>query len=181
MNQPSGPDKPDHVRPEDETVDSKTAEPPFCIWVDADAVPSAIKDILLRTSKRLEVKLTFVANQSVRIPDSKLVSLITVRDGADIADDMIVELMNPGDVVITQDIPLAARVIEKDGIAIGVRGQLYDDNSIQSRLGTRNLMEQLRAAGMETSGPKPFNSKDVQKFANSLDRTLTRCLKKRRA
>ena len=167
--EPDGPD-------DDQAVEPK---PALCIWVDADAVPNAIKDILLRTSKRLEVKLTFVANQSVRIPDSKLVNLITVADGADIADNMIVDLMNPGDVVITQDIPLAARVIEKDGIAIGVRGQLYDDNSIQSRLGTRNLMEQLRAAGMETSGPKPFNSKDVQKFANSLDRTLTRALRKR--
>ena len=122
--EPDGPD-------DDQAVEPK---PALCIWVDADAVPNAIKDILLRTSKRLEVKLTFVANQSVRIPDSKLVNLITVADGADIADNMIVDLMNPGDVVITQDIPLAARVIEKDGIAIGVRGQLYDDNSIQSRL-----------------------------------------------
>ena len=106
--------------------------------------------------------------------------MITVPNGADIADNAIVKLMNPGDIVITQDIPLAARVIEKDGIAIGVRGQVYDDGSIQSRLGTRNLMEQFRAAGIETPGPKPFNSKDLQKFANSLDRTLTRALKKRK-
>lgn len=153
---------------------------PLCIWVDADAVPKAIKDILLRTSKRLQVMLTFVANQSVGIPDSELVNMITVPNGADIADNAIVKLMNPGDIVITQDIPLAARVIEKDGIAIGVRGQVYDDGSIQSRLGTRNLMEQFRAAGIETPGPKPFNSKDLQKFANSLDRTLTRALKKRK-
>ena len=111
MNQDSRKNK------EPDSPDDQAAEPnpePLCIWVDADAVPNAIKDILLRTSKRLEVKLTFVANQSVRIPDSKLVNLITVADGADIADNMIVDLMNPGDVVITQDIPLAARVIEKD-------------------------------------------------------------------
>lgn len=156
-----------------------TSETPLTIWVDADACPNGIKDILLRTSKRLSLPLVFIANQSVRIPDSKLVSLITVRDGADVADDLIVEKMLAGDIVITQDIPLAARVIEKDGIAIGVRGQLYDDNSIQSRLGTRNLMEQLRAAGMETSGPKPLNQKDIQAFANALDRTITKALKRR--
>ena len=149
------------------------------IWVDADACPNGIKDILLRTSKRLSLPLVFVANQSVRIPQSSLVSLITVRDGADVADDLIAEKVQPNDVVITQDIPLAARVIEKDASAIGVRGQLYDDNSIQSRLGTRNLMEQFRAAGMETSGPKPLNQKDVQTFANALDRTLTKALRRR--
>ena len=165
-----------------EPSNAEAEQPPeikLCVWVDADACPNGIKDILLRTSKRLSVPMVFVANQSVRLPSSNLLSLITVRDGADIADDLIVEKMNPGDIVITQDIPLAARVIEKNGVAIGVRGQLYDDNSIQSRLSTRNLMEQFRAAGMETSGPKPFNQKDVQSFANALDRTLTKALKDR--
>ena len=87
--------------------------------------------------------------------------------------------MQAGDVVVTGDIPLAARVVEKDGIAIGTRGELYDDASIHSRLASRNLMEQLRAAGMETSGPKPFNQKDVQSFSNQLDRLLTKLLKKK--
>ncbi len=149
------------------------------IWVDADACPNPIKDILIRTSQRLAIPLTFVANQSVRIPNSELVSLITVRDGADIADNLIAEKMQAGDLVVTQDIPLAARVVEKGGVAIGVRGQLYEDGSIQSRLGTRNLMEQLRSAGVETSGPKPLKPKDVQTFANTLDRTLTKALKKK--
>jgi len=156
----------------------ESGKPEFAIWVDADAVPNGIKDILLRTAKRVSVNITFVANQSVRIPNSPLVHLITVSDGADVADNKVVELMNPGDIVITQDIPLAARVIAKDGIAIGVRGQVYDDNTIASRLGTRNLMEQLRAAGMETSGPRPFNPKDVQTFANALDRIITKRIKK---
>lgn len=158
-----------------ETTEQK---PTLRIWVDADAVPNGIKDILIRTSKRLSLPLIFVANQSVRIPKTELISLVTVQDGADIADDYIADQMSAKDVVITQDIPLAARVIENGGVAIGVRGQLYDDSNIQSRLGTRNLMEQLRSAGMETSGPKPLNQKDVQTFANALDRTLTRALRK---
>ena len=148
----------------------------FCItiWIDADACPSDIKDVIYRASKRLNIKVVLVANQSVRTPDSKLVSAITVRDGADVADNMIVEKMSADDIVVTGDIPLAARVVEKGGIAIGTRGELFDEGSIQSRLATRNLMEQFRAAGMETSGPKPLNQKDIQTFANQLDRLLTK-------
>lgn len=148
----------------------------FCItiWIDADACPTDIKDVVYRASKRLNIKVVLIANQSVRTPDSKLVSAITVRDGADIADNMIVEKMSADDIVITGDIPLAARVVEKGGIAIGTRGELFDEGSIQSRLATRNLMEQFRAAGMETSGPKPMNQKDIQAFANQLDRLLTK-------
>ena len=148
----------------------------FCctIWIDADACPTDIKEVIYRSSKRLNIKVVLVANQSVRTPDSKLISAITVRDGADIADNMIVEKMVSGDIVITGDIPLAARVVEKNGVAIGTRGELFDESSIQSRLATRNLMEQFRAAGMETSGPKPLSQKDVQAFANQLDRLLTK-------
>ena len=144
------------------------------IWIDADACPSDIKEVIYRASKRLSIKVVLVANQSVRTPDSKLVSAITVRDGADIADNMIVEKMDAGDLVVTGDIPLAARVVEKGGVAIGTRGELFDEGSIQSRLATRNLMEQFRAAGMETSGPKPMSQKDIQTFANQLDRLLTK-------
>lgn len=147
------------------------------ILVDADACPAAIKDILYRTTQRLKVMLILVANQTMRVPESDLIQVVTVTHGADVADNRIIEMMNAGDVVITGDIPLAARVVEKSGIAIGTRGELFDDSSVHGRLATRNLMEQFRSAGVETSGPKPLSQKDVQAFANLLDRTLTRFLK----
>jgi len=148
------------------------------IWIDADACPVDIKNVIYRASKRLSIPVVLVANQSVRTPNSKLVTSITVRDGADIADNTIVEKMSAGDIVVTGDIPLAARVVEKDGVAIGTRGELFDEGTIQSRLATRNLMEQFRAAGMETSGPKPLGQKDIQTFANQLDRLLTKLTRK---
>ncbi len=110
----------------------------------------------------------------MQIPVSKLIRLITVPDGADIADQKIVEFMQPGDLVITGDIPLAVRVVQKLGIAIGTRGELFDDSRVHGRLATRNLMEHFRSAGIETSGPRPLSQKDIQAFANQLDRTLTR-------
>lgn len=149
------------------------------IWVDADACPAAIKEILYRTSRRLQVPLTLVANQTMRVPSAKTIRLVTVPDGADVADDKIVEMLQPGDVVITGDIPLAARVVEKSGIALGVRGELFDDSNVHDRLASRDLMEQFRSAGIDTSGPKALTPKDIQTFANALDRTLTRCLRKR--
>jgi uncharacterized protein YaiI (UPF0178 family) len=149
----------------------------LCIWIDADACPKAIKDIVFKTSRRLKVEIVLVANGSMQIPTSELIKIITVPHGADIADNKIVEMLKPGDIVITGDIPLAARVVEKGGLAIGTRGELFDDDSVQSRLATRNLMEQFRSAGMETSGPKPLNQKDIQAFANQLDRTVTRLSK----
>jgi uncharacterized protein YaiI (UPF0178 family) len=151
----------------------------FQIWVDADACPAPIKEILYRTTRRLQVELTLVANQSMHVPSGELIRLITVPEGADVADDRIVEMLSPGDVVITGDIPLAARVVEKSAIAIGVRGELFDDNSVHDRLASRDLMEQFRSAGVDTRGPSPLTQKDIQTFANLLDRTLTRCLKKR--
>ena len=151
----------------------------FRIWVDADACPAAIKEILYRTARRLQVELILVANQIMQVPSSDLFRLITVPEGADVADDKIVEMLAPGDVVITGDIPLAGRVVEKSAIAIGVRGELFDDHSVHDRLASRDLMEQFRSAGVDTRGPKPLNQKDIQTFSNLLDRTLTRCLKKR--
>ncbi len=133
--------------------------------------------MLFRTGKRLGLEIILVANQSMRVPSSELIRIITVRDGADIADNTIVEQMRAGDVVITSDIPLAARVVEQQGIAIGTRGEVFDDASVHGRLASRNVMEHLRSAGMETAGPRPFSPRDVQTFANSLDRTLTRLLK----
>jgi len=151
---------------------------PFQIWVDADACPAPIKEILYRTARRLQVGLTLVANQSMHVPSGKLIRLITVPEGADIADDKIVEMLAPGDVVITGDIPLAARVVENSAIAIGVRGELFDENSVHDRLASRDLMEQFRSEGIDTRGPSPLTKKHLQTFANTLDRTLTRCLKK---
>lgn len=152
---------------------------PLKLWVDADACPFAIKEIVFRAAERLQVETTLVANQSIGIPPSEFIRRITVRDGADVADDRIVELLTPGDLVITGDIPLAARVVDKQCIAIGTRGELFDDKSVHERLAARNLMEQFRSAGVETAGPKPLSQKDVQTFANQLDRTLTRMLKRR--
>ena len=149
------------------------------IWVDADACPAAIRDILFRTAKRLKIELILVANQTMRVPSSEWIRVITVHHGADVADRRIVELMNAGDVVITGDIPLAAKVIEKSGLAIGTRGELYDEASIPGRLASRNLMDQLRSAGMETRGPDPLSQKDIQTFANQLDRLLTRLKRSR--
>jgi len=157
-----------------------TADTTLQIWVDADACPVALKELLYKTARRLRVKLTLVANGAMRVPSSNLIELITVPDGADVADDKIIELLDPGDLVITGDIPLAARVVEKSAIALGVRGELFDDSSVHDRLAARDLMEQFRAAGVETKGPKPLAQKDIQTFANLLDRTLTRLLKKRR-
>ena len=148
------------------------------IYVDADACPVAIKEILFRTAKRLKIETVLIANGGMRIPDSKFIRIETVPHGADIADNRIIELMQAGDIVITGDIPLASRVVKKSGIAIGTRGELYDDESVHSRLATRDLMEQLRSAGVETGGPRPQNTKDVQAFANQLDKIVTRLLRK---
>lgn len=143
-----------------------------CVWVDADACPGEVKQMIFKTARRMSVEVVLVANQPMNIPRSDLIHLITVTQGANIADDKIVEMMQPGDIVVTSDIPLAARVVEKSGIAIGHRGEVFDHNTVHSRLASRNMMEDLRAAGMETSGPAPFNQKNVQQFANALDRTL---------
>ena len=147
------------------------------ILVDADACPVAIKEIVFRTAERRQIQTVVVANQSIAIPNSEWIRRITVSSGADKADHAIVERVGAGDVVIADDIPLAARVVEKGGFVISSRGELLDDRSIHSRLATRDLMEQLRLAGMETAGPKPFKQKDAQAFANLLDRTLTKLMR----
>jgi uncharacterized protein YaiI (UPF0178 family) len=147
------------------------------LWIDADACPGAIRAIVFKAATRLKIPTVLVANQSLAVPRSELFRMVTVPYGADIADNTIVMQMNPGDVVVTGDIPLAARVVEKKGIAIGPRGQVFDDSTVHGKLATRNLMEQFRAAGIQTSGPRPQSQKDVQTFANTLDRTLTKRMK----
>lgn len=143
------------------------------IWVDADACPSPVKDILFRASKRCGIPVTLVANQSISVPQSELISCIVVAHGADVADSLIVETMSEGDLVVTADIPLADRVIQKNGTALDPRGELLNKENIGSRLAMRDLMESIRGGGGETRGPKSFNQKDTQAFANALDRILS--------
>jgi len=144
------------------------------IWVDADACPSVIKEILYRAAQRVGVRLTLVANQPLRTPPSPLIRSVQVRRGFDVADNYIAERLEAGDLVITADIPLAAEVIGKGGDAINPRGERYTPDNIRERLALRDFMEELRGAGEVTGGPPPLNHGDRQAFANALDRLLAR-------
>jgi len=147
------------------------------IWVDADACPRVIKDVLFKTAVRRELEMTLVSNQELRVPASHLIDTLLVPKGFDVADEEIIRKLSPGDVVITADIPLAASVIKKGAHGIDFRGDIYNEENIQTRLAVRDLMADLRDTGMEGGGPPPFNSKDRQKFVNALDRLLTRLSK----
>ena len=144
------------------------------IWVDADACPRVIKEILYRAANRKQVPLTLVANQPLKSPASPYIDSLVVGAGFDVADDKIVELLEVDDLVITADIPLAAAVIEKGGHALNPRGEFYSTENIQERLSVRNMMDELRGCGVETGGPAAFSAKDKQVFANQLDRFLAR-------
>ena len=144
------------------------------IWVDADACPKVIKDILFRVSNRKKIHVTLVANHYLQTPASKLVRCIQVEQGFDVADNYIAQQVEKDDIVITADIPLAADVIEKHAIAINPRGDLYTKDNIRQRLGVRNMMEELRSSGVQTGGPDAFSQKDQQAFANQLDRLLAK-------
>ena len=144
------------------------------IWVDADACPAVIKEILFRAAVRAQVKVTLVANQPLRTPPSPFIKTMQVASGFDVADDRIVELVQPGDLVITADIPLAAGAIDKDAIALNPRGTLYTAENIRETLSLRNFMAELRGSGVETGGPSGFTQADRQAFANQLDRLLTK-------
>jgi len=145
------------------------------IWVDADACPVVIKEILFRAAQRTKTLMTLVANQVVRIPPSPYISFLRVTQGFDEADNEIVRRLNSGDLVITGDIPLAADVIEKDGIALNPRGELYTKENIKDRLTMRDFMETMRSSGLEIGGgPPPLNNTDRQVFANQLDKLLTK-------
>jgi uncharacterized protein len=148
------------------------------IWIDADACPLVIKEILFRAAERLSLTLTLVANKTLRVPASAYIRTIQVAAGFDAADDKIVELTQVGDLVITADIPLAADVIQKGGHALNPRGHFYTRDNIQEYLSMRSFMEELRSNGVETSGPASFNHADRQAFANQLDRFLLQCVKK---
>ncbi len=144
------------------------------IWVDADACPVVVKDILFKAAIRTEVQLTLVANQSIRIPSSPYISMLQVTSGFDVADNEIVKCVDAGDLVITGDIPLAAEVIEKGAYALNPRGELYSTDSIKARLNMRDFMDTLRASGVHTGGPPALSQVDRQTFANNLDRLLTK-------
>ncbi len=143
------------------------------IWVDADACPGVIKEILFRAAERVGVPLTLVANKQLRTPPSPLIDTMVVPNGFDAADERIVDLVEHGDLVITADIPLAAKVIEKGAEALDPRGTFYSEENIQERLTLRNFMDELRSTGVETGGPPAFNQGDRRAFANQLDRFLT--------
>ena len=144
------------------------------IWVDGDACPLEIKELLFRAAIRVKMRLTVVANQSLRIPKSEFLSLLVVTSGANIADKEIVELMAAGDLVVTADIPLAAHVVQKGGIALDPRGRRFTEENIGERITMRNLLDELRGNDLITGGPAPFGPKDKQAFANQLDRLLAK-------
>jgi uncharacterized protein len=142
------------------------------IWVDADACPVVIKDILFRAALRAQVPLTLVSNMALRTPSSPLIKTVRVAKGFDGADARIAELMQPGDLVITADIPLAAVVVGRGGQALNPRGELYTEHNVQEHLAVRNLMQALRGGGENVGGPAAFNATDRHAFANQLDRYL---------
>lgn len=144
------------------------------IWVDADACPRAVKDILFRVAERTEMSVTFVANQRIRLPESPFIDLIQVGQGLDIADDEIANKCEAGDLIITADIPLAARVVEKGALGLDPRGTMYDKTNIGQILDMRNFMDTLRGSGVETGGPDSFGHRERMKFANELDRFIAR-------
>ena len=142
------------------------------IWVDADACPGPIKEILFRAAERAQVMVTLVANQMLRTPSTRWVRAIQVAGGFDVADNEIVQRLAAGDLVVTQDIPLAAQAIDKGALALHPRGELYTSETIAQRLSMRNFMDELRGAGVDTGGPSAFHARDRQAFANQLDRWL---------
>ena len=143
------------------------------IWVDADACPAVIKEILYRAAERLRVSLTLVANQALRTPPSSFIKTVQVGAGFDVADNLIVQQLLPGDLVITADIPLAAEAIAKGGHALNPRGEFYTPDTIKERLTMRNFMDELRGSGVQTGGPPTLSQRDRQDFANRLDQFLS--------
>jgi uncharacterized protein YaiI (UPF0178 family) len=147
------------------------------IWIDADACPGVIKDILFRAAERVKVALILVANQWIRTPPSQYIRAVQVSGGFDVADNYIVQQLQPGDLVITADIPLADAVITQGGHALNPRGELYTQDNIKQRLVMRDFMEQLRSSGVNTGGPAALSPSDQRAFAGQLDRFLAQRVK----
>ncbi|MEI7267515.1 YaiI/YqxD family protein [Pectobacterium versatile] len=142
------------------------------IWVDADACPNVIKEVLFRAADRTQTQVTLVANQTMKVPPSRFIRTLRVSAGFDVADNEIVQRVEAGDLVITADIPLASEVIEKGGIALNPRGERYTPDTIRERLNMRDFMDTMRASGIQTGGPSALNQRDRQQFANELDKWL---------
>lgn len=145
---------------------------PFKLWVDADALPKILREVIIRASDRHQLEVTFVANQPVGITPSVRINSLQVMHGADQADKEIIDRMKEHDIVMTQDIPLAAQVIGKGGIAIHPRGEIYTDANIKARLHLRDFMDTLRGAGVQTGGPAPISERDKREFSSALDQTI---------
>ncbi|MBT3706741.1 MAG: YaiI/YqxD family protein [Proteobacteria bacterium] len=142
------------------------------MWVDADASPKAVKEILYRASERTNIPVTFVANQFLEVPRSPLIFAVKVASGFDVADNYIVEHSNKGDIAITQDIPLAAELVAKGCVVLNPRGERYTKENVRERLNMRDFMDSLRSSGVQTGGPEAFSKKDRMTFANALDNVL---------
>jgi len=149
------------------------------IWVDADASPAPVKEILYKAAERLKIHLTLVANQSLRVPPSQFIKTIQVAKGFDVADSEIVQRLEPGDLVITADIPLAAEVIEKGAEVISPRGEKLTSNNIKARLNMRDFLETMRSSGIESGGPPAYSQTDRKAFADQLDKYLVHAKKTR--
>jgi uncharacterized protein YaiI (UPF0178 family) len=150
------------------------------IWIDADACPRVIKEIVFRASERLQTEVVLVANMGLAKHHTRLVTSVVVPEGPDVADDYIAEHASSDDLVITADVPLASRVVEKGGVALDPRGELYTEDNVGERLSYRDLMQELREGGLVRGGPAQFGLADRQRFASALDRTLTRMLRGKR-
>ena len=149
----------------------------FKIWIDADACPRVIKEVIFKASFKFKIPVCLVANSYISVPPAPLISFVQVDQGADVADFYIVENVSKNDLVITADIPLAALVVEKGATAINPRGELYTEENVSERLSVRDFMKDLRDSGVDTGGPPPFSAKDKGLFANSLNRILVKVMK----
>lgn len=156
---------------------SEKMEPTMKIWIDADACPRVIKEIVFRASGRLKIPVCLVANKSLAKHETQLVQCVVVGEGFDVADDYIADNAASEDLVITADIPLAARIVAKGGVALDPRGEPYTEDNVGERLSMRDLMAELRGGGLLQGGPAQFSLTDRQRFASSLDRLLTRMVR----
>ncbi len=142
------------------------------LWIDADACPRPVRDIICRAAERTGAQTTFIANQAINLPPLPNLKTVQVQQGFDVADNEIVRRVKSGDIVITQDIPLASEVIDKGAVALSPRGELYTSSNIKARLNMRDFMETMRASGVQTGGPAAFSQTDRKRFADQLDRYL---------
>ena len=149
----------------------------FKIWIDADACPKVVKETVFKTSSRLSIEVILVANNFMNFPHTPFIRFVHVDQGADVADQYIVDNISSEDVAITADIPLAALIVESGALAINPRGELYTEENVSERLSMRDFMQDLRDSGVDTGGPAPFGPKDKESFTNSLNRIVTKKLK----